>query len=51
MSDRHDREQVEDVRRGQMAVRLYWQALRLYLKGAPFHPHPRKREPATEAPC
>jgi DUF1365 family protein len=28
---------------------IYWQALRLYLKGAPFFDHPRRREVALEA--
>lgn len=28
----------------QVVAAIYWQALRLYRKGAPFHPHPRKRE-------
>jgi hypothetical protein len=28
---------------------IYWQALRLALRGAPFHPHPRRHAGATEA--
>lgn len=28
---------------------IYWQALRLALRGAPFHPHPRHRAGAPEA--
>jgi DUF1365 family protein len=28
---------------------IYWQALRLYLKGAPFFEHPKHRRPALEA--
>ena len=29
---------------------IYWQALRLTRKGAPFYPHPRKRPHAAEGP-
>jgi DUF1365 family protein len=28
---------------------IYWQALRLALRGAPFHPHPQRRSDAPEA--
>lgn len=28
----------------QVVARIYWQALRLRLKGAPYHPHPRAAE-------
>lgn len=28
---------------GRVAAAIYWQAARLWWKGAPFHPHPRKR--------
>jgi DUF1365 family protein len=33
----------------QVITAIYWQALRLYLKGAPFFPHPDKRDLALEA--
>jgi DUF1365 family protein len=33
----------------QVVAAIYWQALRLWLKRAPFHSHPRKREAALEA--
>jgi uncharacterized protein len=29
---------------------IYWQALKLKLKGAKFYPHPAKREPGLEKP-
>jgi hypothetical protein len=32
----------------QVIAAIYWQALRLKLKGAPFHPHPRTRDPGLE---
>jgi DUF1365 family protein len=32
----------------QVATAIYWQALRLRLKGAPFHPHPRGGEVIVE---
>jgi DUF1365 family protein len=32
----------------QLAVAIYWQALRLWSKGAPFHPHPRSGEARPE---
>jgi DUF1365 family protein len=31
-----------------VAANIYWQALRLHRKGAPFHPHPRGREAGLE---
>jgi DUF1365 family protein len=33
----------------QVIAGIYWQALRLYLKGAPFFDHPRGRKIALEA--
>jgi len=33
----------------QVVAGIYWQALRLYLKGAPFFDHPRRRKVALEA--
>jgi hypothetical protein len=33
----------------QVVTAIYWQALRLWLKGVPFYSHPRKREAALEA--
>ncbi len=33
----------------QVIAGIYWQALRLYLKGAPFFDHPRERKIALEA--
>lgn len=33
----------------QVVAGIYWQALRLFLKGAKFHPHPRHREVKLEA--
>ena len=32
----------------QIFAAIYWQALRLRLKGAPFHPHPREDEALLE---
>jgi DUF1365 family protein len=32
----------------QVAGAIYWQALRLWQKGAPFHPHPRVAEATLE---
>lgn len=32
----------------QVAAGIYWQALRLWRKGAPFHPHPRSTENSAE---
>jgi DUF1365 family protein len=34
----------------QVIVGIYWQALRLYLKGAPFFEHPKHRKIAMEVP-
>jgi hypothetical protein len=34
----------------QVAVGIYWQALRLWVKGAPFHAHPAKRSSSVAAP-
>jgi uncharacterized protein len=34
----------------QVAVGIYWQALRLWLKGAPFHAHPARRTSDVAAP-
>jgi DUF1365 family protein len=34
----------------QVTTLIYWQALRLWLKGTPFHPHPRSRSDAEESP-
>jgi DUF1365 family protein len=31
-----------------VVVAIYWQALKLWLKGAPLHDHPDKRQPALE---
>lgn len=31
----------------QVIAAIYWQALRLWWKGAPFHPHPRARRPQS----
>lgn len=33
-----------------VAANIYWQAFRLHRKGAPFHPHPRRREAPLENP-
>jgi DUF1365 family protein len=34
---------------GKVLGAIYWQALRLALRGAPFHPHPHRRARAPEA--
>lgn len=34
---------------GKLFAAIYWQALRLALRGAPFHPHPHRRAGAPEA--
>jgi DUF1365 family protein len=34
---------------GKVFAGIYWQALRLALRGAPFHPHPERRAGAPEA--
>jgi hypothetical protein len=34
---------------GKVIAAIYWQALRLWLKGTPFHPHPDKRTDSTGA--
>jgi DUF1365 family protein len=34
---------------GKAFAAIYWQALRLALRGAPFHPHPRRHAGAAEA--
>jgi uncharacterized protein len=31
------------VMTGQVLARIYWQAFRLWRRGVPFHPHPRRR--------
>ena len=33
----------------QVLGRIYWQALRLWLKRAPFHVHPSKQQPERTA--
>jgi DUF1365 family protein len=33
---------------GQVIAAIYWQALRLWLKGTPFHPHPPHRQTPIE---
>jgi DUF1365 family protein len=34
----------------QIFLRIYWQALRLWLKGIPFVPHPRSLAPGAQSP-
>jgi DUF1365 family protein len=34
----------------QVVAAIYWQALRLWLEGAPFHPHPRTAHAAMQVP-
>ena len=35
---------------GKVAAAIYWQALRLWLKKVPFHPHPKHRETSPTRP-
>lgn len=32
-----------------VATAIYWQAVKLWWKGAPFHPHPKSRRPGRQA--